>query len=61
MSRTNLSDSPTMRRALNEAFGDDPRIDDAEHEQLYPFEDEEGYRIGADRYEAQLAKQWGET
>ena len=42
-----LSEAPTMRKALKQAFGDDPadqlRIDAAEYDALYPLEDEHAH------------------
>lgn len=57
---TNLASSPTMRRALTEAF--DPRIDDREHLRdgvdVEPVDDWQ-WQDGLDEYEHQLDRQFG--
>jgi len=46
--RANLAASPTMQRALREAF-EDPRIEDVEHRLFYGEPDD--WRDGQARYE----------
>jgi len=51
--RTNLAASPTMQRALREAF-EDPRIEDVEHRLFYGEPDD--WRDGQARYDDNV---WG--
>lgn len=54
MERTNLASSPTMRRALNESFADDPRIEQVE--QYLTYGDVDDWQGPQSRYEDNL---WG--